>query len=183
MKITVGFILVLLFLSAASFGQISSEKTFVFDGYVMTPDSMPLDGAYIINYRNSKIVATDHSGYFKMVVEKGDSVMINHLSMAPKVVKVRQTYIDKVRIIVDFRTYMVNPITTYDEEKKRSNLEKNMQQLNQDMKEQIIVDPTKRTGNDNTYNEATYNPGATIMRVAPTISKKDKMENREIKAQ
>jgi len=160
-------------------GQTPQGKSFIFDGYVMTPDSMPVEGAFLINYRNSKIVATDHSGYFKMMVEANDSVMVNHVSMSPKVVDVHPTYIDKAKIIVEYRTYMVNPITTYDEEKQRSNLEQSMDQLNQDIQQQIIVDPTKRTGNANTYNDNVSNPGATIIRVTPTVSKKDKQEKRE----
>jgi hypothetical protein len=163
--------------------QTPQGKTFVFDGYVMTQDSVPVEGAFLINYRNSKIVASDHSGYFKMVVEPNDSVMVNHVSMSPKIVKVHPTYIDKARIVVEYRTYMVNPITTYDEEKQRSNLEQSMEQLNEDIQKQIIVDPAKRTGNDNTYNDNVSNPGATVIRISPTISKKDKMEKRDPNSQ
>jgi hypothetical protein len=118
-----------------------------------------------------------------MVVEPNDSVMVNHVSMSPKIVKVHPTYIDKARIVVEYRTYMVNPITTYDEEKQRSNLEQSMEQLNEDIQKQIIVDPAKRTGNDNTYNDNVSNPGATVIRISPTISKKDKMEKRDPNSQ
>lgn len=163
--------------------QTEIPKTFAFDGYVLSQDSMPLEGAFLINYRNSKMVASDHSGYFKMVVEEGDSVMINHVSMTPTVVKVFPTYIRKAHIYINYRTYTINPITTYDEKKQLDNLDQSMEQLNKNLKEQIIVDPTKRTGNANTYNDNIANPGATIIRVTPTVSKKDKMDKREIKDQ
>lgn len=158
-------------------------KTFVFDGYLLTPDSSALEGAFVINYRDSKTVASDHSGYFKIVVQEGDSVMVNHVSMAPKVVKVYPTYIRKARIYVEYRIYNINPITTYDERKQLDNVNQSVEQIKKDIKEQILVDPNKRTGNDNTYNESTANPGATIIRVSPTVSKKDKMDKREIKGQ
>lgn len=172
-------ILILFTISEFCEAQTPQGKSFIFDGYVMTQDSMPVEGAFLINYRNSKIVASDHSGYFKMTVDANDSVMVNHVSMTPKVIKVYPTYIDKAKIIVEYRTYMVNPITTYDEEKQRSNLEQSMDQLNEDIQKQIVVDPTKRTGNDNTYNDNVTNPGATIIRVTPTISKKDKSDKRD----
>lgn len=180
-------LILLLFIGCSAMFSASAQsgmtKTFTFDGYVLSQDSIPLEGAFLINYRNSKIVASDHSGYFKMVVEEGDSLMINHVSMSPVVVRVTPTYIQKARIYVNYRTYTINPITTYDEKKQLDNLGQSMEQLNQNLKEQIIVDPTKRTGNDNTYNENVTNPGATIIRVTPTVSKKDKMEKREIKDQ
>ncbi|MFV0376140.1 MAG: hypothetical protein ACK5JD_02425 [Mangrovibacterium sp.] len=163
--------------------QSGITKTFTFDGYILSQDSLPLEGAFLINYRNSKMVASDHAGYFKMVVEEGDSLMINHVSMSPVVVKVVPTYIKKAHIYVNYRTYTINPITTYDEKKQLNNLDQSMEQLNKNLKEQIIVDPTKRTGNENTYNENVNNPGATIIRVAPTVNKKDKMDKREINDQ
>lgn len=163
--------------------QTGTAKTFTYDGYILSQDSLPLEGAFLINYRNSKIVASDHSGYFKMVVEEGDSLMINHVSMSPVVVKVVPTYIQKARIYVSYRTYTINPITTYDEKKQLDNLNQSVEQLNKNLKEQILVDPTKRTGNDNTYNENVTNPGATIIRVSPTVSKKDKMDKRDINDQ
>ena len=156
------------------YSQANAPKAFVFDGYVLSQDSLPLEGAFLINYRNSKIVATDHSGYFKMLVEEGDSVMVNHVSMAPKVINTYPTYLNKAHIIISYRTYMINPISSYDEKKERSNLEESMEQLNKDIKEQILIDPSKRTGNDNSYDENVQNPGATIIRITPKISKKDK---------
>ncbi|WP_372773299.1 hypothetical protein [Mangrovibacterium sp.] len=169
-------ILIAIVSAVSGYSQNNQTKTFVFDGYVLTQDSLPLEGAFLINYRNSKIVACDHSGYFKMVVEAGDSLMVNHVSMAPKVVSVTPTYLQKARIFVNYRTYMINPITSYDEEKLKSNVDQSMDQLNKDIKEQILVDPTKRTGNDNTYDEDIQNPGATIIRFTPNISKKDKKD-------
>ncbi|RKD85173.1 hypothetical protein [Mangrovibacterium diazotrophicum] len=176
MKRLVLILITLLSINAIAYCQNTTSQSFVYDGYVYSQDSLPLEGAFLINYRTSKIVATDHSGYFKMAVEAGDSLMVNHVSMAPKVVNVVPTYLNKAHIYVTYRTYMVNPITTYDEEKQRSNLEQSMDQLNQDIKEQILVDPTKRTGNENTYDEDVQNPGATIIRVTPNISKKDKKD-------
>lgn len=169
-------ILFLLVSSLCVNAQSDNSKSFIFDGYVITHDSLPVEGAFLINYRNSKIIATDHAGYFKTTVEKGDSLMVNHVSMAPKVVKVEPTYIHKAYIMVDYRTYMINPITSYDEEKQRSNLEQSMDQLNEDIKEQILVDPNKRTGNENAYDDNVSNPGATIIRLTPNVSKKDKKD-------
>lgn len=167
----------------SAFSQNEMPKTFTFDGYILSQDSLPLEGAFLINYRNSKMVASDHSGYFQMVVEQGDSLMINHVSMAPTVVKVYPTYLKKPRIYINYRTYTINPITTYDEKKQLDNLDQSMEQLNKNLKDQIVVDPTKRTGNDNTYNDNVTNPGATIIRFTPTISKKDKADKREINDQ
>lgn len=173
--------LFLLFVILVSISMIGSAQnktpdTFLFDGYVLSTDSIPLEGAFLINYRTQKIVATDHTGYFKTTAEAGDSLMVNHVSMSPKVVKAVPTYIRKANIFIDYRTYIINPITSYDEEKQRSNLEQSMEQLNEDIKEQIIIDPTKRTGNDNTYDTDVQNPGATIIRVTPNLSKKEKKD-------
>jgi len=174
MKRLLFIIIILSLVRISGYGQNKIPQTFLFDGYVFSQDSIPLEGAFLINYRTSKIVATDHSGYFKTTVEAGDSLMVNHVSMTPKVVKATPTYIHKATIFVSYRTYMINPITSYDEEKQRSNLEQSMDRLNEDIKEQILIDPTKRTGNDNTYDENVQNPGATIIRITPTVSKKDK---------
>jgi len=65
------FIIQLLFLSCIVYAQQPQKgKNILFQGYIFSDDSIPIENAFIINYRTSKIITTNESGYFKTLYIK-----------------------------------------------------------------------------------------------------------------
>ncbi|MGV8134339.1 MAG: hypothetical protein AB2L20_03920 [Mangrovibacterium sp.] len=46
----------IILIASAVAAQDKSDSTFIFSGYIFSEDSVPIENAYLINYRNTKIV-------------------------------------------------------------------------------------------------------------------------------
>lgn len=155
-------LLALLFFSVTMFAQDSKGKNMILEGYIFTEDSLPAENAHLINYRTSKIITTNGEGYFRVNLQQGDSIMINHISLAPKVI-----YTEKmsnngfVKIYVPYRTYILKAISSGKYEKEKKNVEESMKQVKKDVDNQIIIKNYLRS-TDNPYDNDKQNPGITI---------------------
>lgn len=69
------------------------DKTFHLKGKIIDTHERPIPDAYIINYRDCKKIVSDPEGKFNIWVQRGDSLMISHISYYRKVV-----YADSVRL-------------------------------------------------------------------------------------
>ena len=49
-------------------------------GTVYSPDSIPVENAYLLSYKTLRAYATDKSGYFDILIQADDSLKLNHLS-------------------------------------------------------------------------------------------------------
>ena len=85
-----------------SFGQ---DKFFHLKGKITDAREEPVPDAYIINYRDYKKIASNPDGEFNMWVQRGDSLMISHISYYRKIV-----YVDSVRLnpVVQLKLDTVN---------------------------------------------------------------------------
>ncbi|MBK5202405.1 MAG: hypothetical protein JJE45_01620 [Prolixibacteraceae bacterium] len=157
------FILQLLFLSCIVYAQQpQKKKNILYQGYVFTDDSIPVENAFIINYRTSKIITTNSSGYFKTLLHKGDSLMINHVSLTPKVIYFTSNVSETVKVYVTYRTYLLKVINKGEYEKQKKNVDKNTETIKKDIQKQIYIKNIQRTGNINPYDDKTNNPGITV---------------------
>ncbi len=84
---------------------VAQDSDKLFEGYVYFEDSIPVENAYIINYRNQKIVTTDSLGYFKTSYIEGDSLMINHISLSPRVVYSNLNSARENTYYIDYKIY------------------------------------------------------------------------------
>ncbi len=85
------FLLFLFILLAIS--SIAQEKElFLLKGLILSHDSVPVENAYIINYRTYATFASRENGRFNVFVQPGDSMVISHLSHMRKII-----YADSVR--------------------------------------------------------------------------------------
>ncbi len=166
---------ILIFFMICSLGAIAQHEsalnTIVFEGYLLTEDSIPLENALLINFRTTKMIKTNLNGYFKTSLNAGDSLMINHVAMSPKVVFANNNKASENKILVEYRTYMLNPVTNYNYEKEHEYVLETTKQIKAEIKEQILYDPNKQSGNDNRYDENENNPGVTILKLSPKTKK------------
>ncbi len=111
MKTSIPFFLFYLSLPLSLLGQNPKEHIVFFRGYVFDEDSVPARDAHLINYRTLKIIITDTTGYFATYLYEGDSLMINHLSLAPKVIHANAKPARENKSYVPFRINMLRLIS------------------------------------------------------------------------
>jgi len=171
------FILQLIFLSCIVYAQQPQKgKNILYQGYIFSDDSIPVENAFIINYRTSKIITTNESGYFKTLLHKGDSLMINHVSLAPRVLYFNSNVSETVKVYVPYRTYLLKVINKGEYEKQKKNVDKNTKTVKKDIKKQIYIKNIHRSGNVNPYNNNVNNPGIIVPILQLDKVKKNKTE-------
>lgn len=142
------------------FAQDTNKDVVPFQGYIFSEDSLPVENAYIINYRNLKINVTDGTGYFSTFLQSGDSLMINHLSLAPKIVYANRNKASDNKFYVPIRLHTLKPVfineVKYKMEMKHA--QKNINNLYQEL---------ERLGLRNTNKAIAYNPALPFRMMPP----------------
>ena len=151
--------LIIIFVAQLSRAQKPQENTIVFEGFIFSEDSVPIENAHLINYRTTKIITTDIRGYFKTVLYEGDSLMINHISLAPKVVHANSKKSNENIILASYRTYLLSPISNNDFKREQKFSEQNMKQINKQLGNKTFRDTIPKTMNVNPYNDAKISQG------------------------
>ena len=152
--------LILLFLIIA--GSVAAQNSITIEGYIFSEDSLPAGNAYLINYHSSKISVADKDGYFKISAQEGDSLMINHISLYPKVVYADSIYAGANKIYVPYRTYILKAIASRNYEKEMENMKETMQQTKREINNMQVLNPSHFESEGNPYNPDKPNPGLTI---------------------
>jgi hypothetical protein len=166
-------LLALIFFSGYVFSQEPIKKEILLEGYIFTEDSLPVESAYLINYRTSKIAASNNKGFFRITLQQGDSIMINHISLTPKVIYAEKLKNEITKIYIPYRTYILKAISSGIYEKEKKNVDESMKQVKKDIQNQVIIKPYLRT-NENPYDNDKQNPGVTIplLQIGSTDKKK-----------
>lgn len=153
---------IILFASTVN-AQDGNDSTFVFSGYIFSEDSVPVENAYLINYRNTKIVTTNHTGRFSVPVQKDDSLMINHLSVQPLVIHPKTGEAVSKIFYVKYRMYQIQTVSSKGYNIEYQNFEKNAQKINQGLGNMGLqhIKPPKGSIN-NPYNPDKTNEGLTV---------------------
>lgn len=158
--------LLILFLSVISTQILAQEteqkKPILFQGYLLAEDSIPVENAYLINYRTMKVVATDSIGYFRTWAEEGDSLMINHLSLQPKVVYANKSSKNENRFRVDYRIYSIKPVVTNEYALQIKYFEKNMKLMYAQLEKLGYHPNISKSMRLSPYNPDELDPGLTL---------------------
>ena len=163
----------LILLNVHLFGQVNQQEEFLFEGYIFTEDSIPLENAHLINYRTTKIVTTNRLGFFRTSVFEGDSLKINHLSMSPVTIYAKKQAEGQNRYYLPYRTYLINPMSMPTYQKEYEHSENNAEQIREEAEDQLLIDPNMRSGKDNPYDDDEVNPGITILKINLKPKNKD----------
>ncbi|MDR1860468.1 MAG: hypothetical protein LBR06_06070 [Bacteroidales bacterium] len=140
-------------------------------GYIFSEDSIPIENVYLINYRSERTFATNVNGFFRFSVHSDDSIMINHISLKPKVIYAKDMLEGAIKVYVPYRTYTLRAISTQEYKKNAESAKKNMDKTKQDMQKITIVKEYQRSA-ENPYDPDKQNPGVTVPILQ--LGKKDK---------
>lgn len=119
-------ILLFVFFGYNAFSQELPDSTIIFSGYVFDADSIPVEGAYLLNCRTLKAVSTDNNGHFRTRITIGDSLVINHISYNRIFVHGNASNKNENAYFLSFRPYELSPIIVKNYEVELANFEKNM---------------------------------------------------------
>lgn len=119
-------ILFFVFLVFDAYSQELPDSTIIFSGYVFDLDSVPVEGAYLLNCRSLKAVSTNSKGYFRTRVQPGDSLVINHISYNRMFVFANTNNASENVFFLSFRPYEINPVIVNNYEVDLANFERNM---------------------------------------------------------
>ena len=142
--------------------EYAPKRIIPFQGYLLADDSIPVENAYLINYRTMKVVTTDSTGYFKTWVEEGDSLMINHLALQPKVIHANNKSKFGNRIRVDYRIYAIQPVVTNEYALQMKYFEKNMKILYAQLENLGYHPNISKSIRMSPYNPDETDPGLTV---------------------
>lgn len=136
-NICINFIVLILCLISSTNSK-AQDSTKIFEGYIYAEDSLPVENAYVINYRTQKIVMTDENGYFHTPMQVGDSLMINHVSLSPTVIHANTGPAFLNVFVVDFKMYTLKTCVLRSQEKTRDmkNFETNIAKIYDSLKKE-----------------------------------------------
>lgn len=157
--------LLFIFTTAVLFGQSQTDSIIVFKGYIFTEDSIPIENVYLINYRDTKMVTTDSTGHFSIVVQPGDSLMINHLTLQPRVIHARKGKANSNKFYVQIRNYTFKPIATRTYSLDYLYFKKNVKKIYRDLERLGYRNPNvglDRFSDGNPYDPDRASPGVGI---------------------
>ena len=152
----------ILFLFLIIAGSIKAQNSVTIEGYIFSDDSLIAANAYLINYSTGKISAANVEGYFKLSVQRGDSLMINHISLLPKVIHTDSLHDGVNMIYVPYRTHLIRAINSRDYHKEMQNMQESMKQTKKDINNMQILNPRHFESDGNAYNPDKENPGLTV---------------------
>ena len=101
-------------------------------------------------------------GYFKINVQEGDSLMINHVSLYPTVVHADSIFAGHNKLYIPYRTYILKAVLSRNYEKEMENMEKSTKQMKKEVNNVKVENPRHFESDGNPYNPDKTNPGLTI---------------------
>ncbi len=156
------YLVILLFFALSLNAQTEKATEIVFEGYILSEDSVPMADAHLINYRTMKIITTNNSGYFRTYLQTGDSLMINHLSLAPKVVHANTKPATENKFYVPYREFMISEVVSNKYLNEMKNLEKTTQTIQKQAQIPQLNDIDLFPLKTNTYEYEPVNYGLTL---------------------
>ena len=162
------FILLIMNPQAGYSQENKQQHKIVFEGYILSQDSLPVENAFLINYRTAKIITTNADGYFKTSLLSGDSLMVNHLNLTPTVLHVDSTNARGNKFYIATHTYEIGPVHSSERTMQQKYATENLTKIKNQAKKPTLREIKSQTGNDNSYDDANSNPGIHILSVPLT---------------
>lgn len=104
------------------------DKLIILQGKLLDPDSIPIRGAYIINFRDLTTYSSRENGDFTVLAEPGDSLIVSHISFNRKII-----YADSVKtnpgIFLENGSFLMKQFNVGEDVIRNSYLKKNMDSI------------------------------------------------------
>jgi hypothetical protein len=132
-------VVAILLVNTGLFAQNRPDSTFRFSGFIFDQDSIPVEGAYVINYRTMLGMVTNKDGHFWLTCEPWDSLMVSHISYQRKIIRVN--HFDPMAVpriyYVHFAAHEMSPLVIQQNPNNMKYFAKNIDQMNKQIKKMI----------------------------------------------
>lgn len=130
---------ILLITSTELIAQNRPDSTFQFSGFIFDKDSIPVEGAYVINYRTMMGMVTNQDGHFSLTCQPGDSLMISHISYERKIIKIKKyDLIASPKVYyMHFAAHEMSPLIIQQNPNNMKYFAKNIDQMNKQIKKMV----------------------------------------------
>jgi hypothetical protein len=129
-----GFVLTIFTLMTLIAKAQPSDSLIIFSGYILDTDSLPIENALLVNYRTIHGNTTNEKGFFKICLQKGDSLMINHLSYERRIIKANDKPSMSNCYFLKFSPYEMKTIEVSYRNIEMENFRRNMKLINYQMR-------------------------------------------------
>lgn len=139
----------ILFVNTGLFAQDMPDSSFRFSGFIFDEDSIPVEGAYVINYRTMLGMATNRDGHFSLTCQPGDSLMVSHISYERKIIKIKSynPIASPPVYYVRFAAHELSPLIIQQNPNNMKYFAKNIDLMNKQIKKMIHnLGPAKTGG-------------------------------------
>ncbi|GET35024.1 hypothetical protein PbJCM13498_38870 [Prolixibacter bellariivorans] len=129
----------ILFVNTGLFAQDMPDSTFRFSGFIFDKDSIPVEGAYVINYRTMMGMATNQDGHFSLTCQPGDSLMVSHISYKREIIKVNSynPMASPKVYYMHFAAHEMSPLIVLQNPNNMKYFAKNIDQMNKQIKKMV----------------------------------------------
>jgi hypothetical protein len=115
------------------------DSLIIFSGYILDDDSIPIENALLVNFRTVHGFYTNKKGYFKTWIQKGDSLMINHLSYERRIIKTNKKPSKSNCYFLKFSPYEMKTIEVNNRNFEMENFHRNMELIFIQMRKTIPI--------------------------------------------
>ncbi|MBN1925661.1 MAG: hypothetical protein JW798_07495 [Prolixibacteraceae bacterium] len=110
-----------------------------FEGYILSPDSMPVENAHIVSYLTLKVFITNAEGFFRIPFVPYDSFAVVHVSYDRKVVAANIYHADDNKFILDSSPYTIEMVEIKYRDMEMEYFEKNMAQIKAELSKELYL--------------------------------------------
>lgn len=110
--------------SLISFEEESDSIVCIY-GTIQSPDSIPVENAYLISYKTMRAYATDKNGTFGILLNADDSLKINHISFEPIVIK-PSTQNGSIELFMKYAENVIGDVNIINPQRNLERMKKNM---------------------------------------------------------
>ncbi len=125
-----------------------TASTIMFSGQVLDSDSIPVEQAYLVNYRTLRAYSTNSKGRFRISVQTGDSLKVIHVAYESQIVKPTE---NEAIIRLKFEENMIGAVDVKYLDLELQYFNKNMKIIN------LQLDQMRHTNYRNTKVQNPYN--------------------------
>lgn len=143
-------------------------------GYVLGPDSIPVENAYLISYTTLKAYATDENGYIDMPAIPGDSMKIHHVAYQHRVVHPND-FENEATVFLDYEDHVIGGIDVNDYKIHEANFNANNYKMQKELVGLTQLNyRNRKVENPYTNNQFTNTQGVSLSEVIALFKKKKK---------
>jgi hypothetical protein len=116
-----------------------NNERFLFKGFLVSEDSLPVSGAYLVNYRNIKAYHATENGFFSIPAQPGDSFAVAHISFDKMVIIANPLPPDSNKYTLYYSFNQIGIVDIKFRDLEIEHMNKNMTQIREELSRELYL--------------------------------------------